>query len=62
MLGQNPLEIAYRQRGESWLAGDPGPWKPEPVTVAATGWCSSRAWCPWHDDSRHLALSLTIRR
>lgn len=35
ILGQNPPEIAYWERGEWWLAGDPRPWKPEAVTVAS---------------------------
>jgi hypothetical protein len=34
ILGHNPPEIAYWERGEWWLAGDPRPWKPEAVTVA----------------------------
>ena len=45
ILGQNPPEIAYWERGEWWLAGDPKPWQPgggdrrqRPVGVqAATG-------------------------
>ena len=35
ILGQNPPEIAYWERGEWWLAGDPKPWHPEAVTVAS---------------------------
>jgi hypothetical protein len=35
VLGQNPPEIAYRERGEWWLAGDPRPWKPEAVTAVS---------------------------
>ena len=35
VLGQNPPEIAYRERGEWWLCGDPKPWQPEGVTVAS---------------------------
>jgi hypothetical protein len=35
ILGQNPPEIAYWERGEWWLAGDPRPWKPEAGTVAS---------------------------
>jgi hypothetical protein len=35
VLGQNPPEIAYWERGEGWLAGDPRPWQPEAVTVAS---------------------------
>ena len=33
VLGQNPLEIAYWERGEWWLAGDARPWQPGAVTV-----------------------------
>ena len=33
VLGQNPPEIAYWERGEWWLAGDPRPWQREAVTV-----------------------------
>ena len=32
ILGQNPPEIAYWERGGWWLAG-PKPWHPETVTV-----------------------------
>jgi hypothetical protein len=35
VLGQNPPEIAYWERGEWWLAGDPKPWHPEAVTVVS---------------------------
>jgi hypothetical protein len=35
ILGQNPPEIAYWERGEWWLAGDARPWQPEAVTVAS---------------------------
>jgi hypothetical protein len=35
ILGQNPPEIAYWERGEWWLAGEPRPWQPEAVTVAS---------------------------
>jgi predicted acetyltransferase len=35
ILGQNPPEIAYWEREEWWLAGDPKPWQPEAVTVAS---------------------------
>jgi hypothetical protein len=35
ILGQNPPEIAYWERGEWWLAGDPKPWHPEAVTVVS---------------------------
>jgi hypothetical protein len=34
ILGHNPAEIAYWERGEWWLAGDPTRW-PEAVTVAS---------------------------
>jgi len=47
VLGQNPLEIAYWERGEWWLAGDARPWQPEAVPCSATGWCSGRGWCRW---------------
>jgi hypothetical protein len=33
MLGNNPPEIAYWERGEWWLAGDPQPWPVDAVTV-----------------------------
>jgi hypothetical protein len=33
VLGQNPPEIAYWERGEWWLAGDARPWQAEAVTV-----------------------------
>ena len=35
ILGQNPPEIAYWERGEWWLAGDAKPWHPEAVTVVS---------------------------
>jgi hypothetical protein len=35
ILGQNPPEIAYWERGEWWLAGDAKPWQPEAVTVVS---------------------------
>ena len=35
ILGQNPPEIAYWERGEWWLAGDSKPWHPEAVTVVS---------------------------
>jgi hypothetical protein len=35
ILGQNPPEIAYWERGEWWLAGDDRPWKADAVTVAS---------------------------
>jgi hypothetical protein len=34
ILGQKP-EIAYWERGEWGLAGDPKPWNPEAVTVVS---------------------------
>lgn len=37
ILGQNPPEIAYWERGEWWLADDARPWQAEAVTV-----CSDR--------------------
>ena len=33
VLGQNPPEIVYWERGEWWLAGDARPWQPDAVTV-----------------------------
>ena len=35
ILGANPPEIAYWERGEWWLAGDARPWQAEAVTVAS---------------------------
>jgi hypothetical protein len=35
ILGQNPPEIAYWERGEWWLAGDPKPWHPEAVAAVS---------------------------
>ena len=35
ILGQNPPEIAYWERGEWWLAGDAKPWHPEAVTTVS---------------------------
>jgi hypothetical protein len=35
ILGQNPPEIAYWERGEWWLAGDARPWRPDAVTVVS---------------------------
>ena len=35
VLGQNPPEIAYWERGEWWLAGDPRPWQPDAVTAVS---------------------------
>ncbi len=34
VLGQNPPEIAYWERGQWWLCGEDRPWQPEAVTVA----------------------------
>jgi hypothetical protein len=33
VLGQNPPEIAYWERGEWWFAGDAKPWLPDAVSV-----------------------------
>ena len=33
VLGQNPPEIAYWERGEWWLCGESRPWQPDAVTV-----------------------------
>ena len=35
ILGQNPPEIAYWERGEWSLAGDPKPWHSDAVTVVS---------------------------
>jgi hypothetical protein len=35
VLGQNPPEIAYWERGEWWLAGDAKPWLPDAVNVVS---------------------------
>ena len=35
VLGQNPPEIAYWERGEWWLCGEDRPWQPDAVTVAS---------------------------
>jgi hypothetical protein len=35
ILGQNPPEIAYWERGEWWLTCEPKPWQPEAVTVVS---------------------------
>ena len=35
ILGQNPPEIAYWERGEWWLAGDAKPWHPDAVAVVS---------------------------
>jgi hypothetical protein len=35
ILGQNPPEIAYWERGEWWLAGDAKPWQPDAVMVVS---------------------------
>ena len=48
ILGQNPPEIAYWERGGCWLAGDARPWHPDAVYVAsAAGWCSGRGSGRW---------------
>ena len=33
VLGQNPPEIAYWERGDWWLAGDARPWQPDAVNI-----------------------------
>jgi hypothetical protein len=38
VLGRNPPEIAYWERGEWWLAGDPKPWQPEAVSATGCRW------------------------
>ena len=35
ILGQNPPEIAYWERGEWWLCGEGRTWHPEAVSVAS---------------------------
>ncbi len=35
ILGKNPPEIAYWERGEWWLAGEARPWQAEAVTVVS---------------------------
>ena len=35
VLGQNQPELAYSERGESWLAGDAKPWAGDAVTVVS---------------------------
>jgi len=35
VLGANPPEIAYWERGEWWRAGDSRPWQAEAVAVAS---------------------------
>jgi hypothetical protein len=35
VLGRNPPEIAYWERGEWWLAGDPKPWQPARLVPVA---------------------------
>jgi hypothetical protein len=35
ILGQNPPEIAYWERGQWWLAGHSRPWHQEAVTVVS---------------------------
>ena len=42
VLGQNPPEIAYWERGEWWLAGDASRGSPPRSTCSATSWCSDR--------------------
>ena len=36
VLGQNPAEIAYWERGEWWLCGDDRPWQPDAVIVLSS--------------------------
>ena len=33
ILGQNPPEIAYWERGGWWLVGSDSPWRPDAVTL-----------------------------
>ena len=35
VLGHNPHEIAYLERGEWWLAGDAKPWQSDAVAVVS---------------------------
>jgi hypothetical protein len=35
VLGQNPPEIVYWERGEWWLCGEGRPWQPEAVNVVS---------------------------
>jgi hypothetical protein len=35
VLGQNPPEVAYWERGEWWLCGNEKPWQPEAVTAVS---------------------------
>ena len=49
ILGQNPPEIAYWERGEWWLAGDPKPWHPEAVTVVSDRLVFKPGWRRWHE-------------
>jgi hypothetical protein len=35
VLGQNPPEVEYWERGEWWLCGNEKPWQPEAVTVVS---------------------------
>ena len=35
VLGQNPPEVAYWERGEWWLCGEDRPWQPEAVNVVS---------------------------
>jgi hypothetical protein len=35
VLGQNPPEIAYWERGEWWLVGDSKPWQREAVSAVS---------------------------
>ena len=35
ILGKNPPEIAYWERGEWWLAGNATPWQPDAMSVVS---------------------------
>jgi hypothetical protein len=36
VLGHNPAEIAYWERGGWWLAGDDKPWQPDAVKAVGS--------------------------
>jgi hypothetical protein len=59
ILGNNPPEIAYWERGEWWLAGDEHPWQPDAVTVASARLTTSRVWC---HERHHTAAALEQNR
>jgi hypothetical protein len=56
VLGQNPPEIAYWERGEWWLAGGARPWQSDAVNVLSDKLVfrprltpvAGRAPAPWH--------------